>query len=213
VRDPLGSDLLCRCALGVRSIPVSRTPIFCASCAGRFVDGFSAWSLEERTPLPSTEMLRSAINACWSDQVDEALITGLSKQLHHEAPNDGQPIFSSKLSIYVVEISLLQEALESRLEADPGRALRCSEYALDFYLQLGDLRREIAGVGPDYTDPGRDVREFEHDPEAKAECEHQLADAAALQSVNFDVNALRESSSMHGRRVLEEVTRLITAAS
>lgn len=159
--------------------------------------------------MPSPEVVRRAINACWSDEVDEALITGLSKQLDRDAPNDGQPLFSSKLSIYVVEISLLHEALASKLEPERNRALRCSEYALDFYLQLTDLRREIAGIGPDYADPARDVREFEHDTQAMAECEHQLADAAALQSDSIDISALRESALVHGRRVLGVVVNLI----
>ncbi len=198
-------DLASRCALGVSRIPVSRVPIFCASCAERFAAGYVAWSREEDTLLPSPEMVRDAIDACWSDSPDRALVTELTQSLMKDMPRDGQPLFTSMLSLYVVEISLLQEALAASAAADRSHALRCSEYALDFYLQLSDLRREVTGVKIDYADPGRDVRDFESDAEAAAEADRQLADAASLQSDALDVDEMRATSSAHGRRVLGAV--------
>jgi hypothetical protein len=159
--------------------------------------------------LPTPELLSQAIELCWSEQAEKGRLNELSRQLRHATPHDGQVLFSSMLSIYVVDISLVEKALSAKLESSTNHALLCSEYALDFYLQLADLRRELAGVGPDYADPGRDVREFERDLEALAEAEHQLADAAALQSANFNRNAIREASASHGRRVLENVLKLV----
>src|SRR5258706_13222744 len=139
------------------------------------------------------------------DSPDQALVTELTQSLMKDMPRDGQPLFTSMLSLYVVEISLLQEALAASAAADRSHALRCSEYALDFYLQLSDLRREVTGVKIDYADPGRDVRDFESDAEAAAEADRQLADAASLQSDALDVDERRATSSAHGRRVLGAV--------
>lgn len=203
------SDLQARLVSMIREIPLARVPIFCASCAERFANGYVAWSQKESTTLPAPELFRQAIDLCWSEQAEKSHVNELSRQFRDAAPHNGQPLFSSTLSVYVVDISLVQQALFSRLEPSTNQGLLCSEYALDFYLQLMDLRREMAGVGPDYADPGRDVREFERDPEALTEAEHQLADAAALLSENFDLNALRESSAAHGRRVLDDVLKLV----
>jgi hypothetical protein len=159
--------------------------------------------------MPTADLLRQALDVCWPNTAETSQISELTAEIREAAPKSGQPIFSSRLSIYVVDLSLVEQALLSQSEPVGIHGLLCSEYALDFQLQLMDARREVAGVGPDYSDPGRDTREFEVDPGALAEAEHQMADAAALQSGTFDVDGMREASAAQGRRVLENVRKLI----
>ena len=210
----LGSDVERRSAAAVRKIPAERIHVFCASCAERFFGGYAEWLaeeklLDERTALPSAEFVRRALDVCWDEgvhrQADELL-----RALIRMMPGDNeQPIFKSRLNDYFVEPWLVRLGLSSILDPQISFGLSASAAALDFHSQILDRRRDMAGIGPAFDDPERDLREFASDPGVLAESARQIEDAEQLSLGVPDWKAMRKRSADHGRDVLEEVLKLL----
>lgn len=208
------SELERRSAAAIRKIPSEGIHIFCASCAERFLNGYAAWLaeeklLDERTALPSAEFVRRAVEVCWDEgvrsQADELLRT-LIRMMPGE---NEQPIFKSPLNDYFIEPSLVRLGLSSVLDPQVSFGLSASAAALDFHSQILDRGRDMAGIGPAFDDPERDLREFVTDPGALAESALQIEDADELSLGVPDLKAMRKRSAEHGRDVLEEVRKLL----
>lgn len=229
------SDLQRRSAVAIREIPVDRIHIFCASCAERFFDGYAVWLAEERLvnkpaeSLPSPEFVRRAIDLCWAAGV-RTEADNLLETLIRMMPGDNeQPIFKSPLGDYFVEPWLVRLGLSSVLHSQVGLlepwlvamglssltgspagfGIAASAAALDFHNQLLDRRREMAGIGPAFDDPQRDLREFASDPGALAEGAIEIEDAEQLRLSAPDLDAMRKRSADHGRQVLQDVLKLL----
>jgi hypothetical protein len=215
VAEPLSSGLNERAAAAVEKVPAKRVHVFCASCAERFFDGYAAWltdeiSLDERTAsLPSPAFLRLALDVCWASghQTEADGLVAMLKQLMPR--DDEQPIFQSPLNDYFdVEPWLLQLGLSSILDPQVSFGVKASAAAIDFHWQLAIRRSEITGIGPAFDDPEW-VHAFAVDPGAVAETMMQIEDAQTLGGDAPDWSAMRMRSADHGRRVLDEVKRLL----
>ena len=201
----LGTDIERRCADAVRTLAVASVTAFCASCAERFLDGYAAWTAVEQLPLPAVELVRRGIDLCWAGNGDAAEAESLTALIADAL--EGGPVFTSHLSVFSVALDVAGEALHSLHDPLVWRALRCSSYALGFHLKVDDLRRDLAG---DFPVP--DLAEFERDPGAMAEAEHQLADVELLAGGSTEVQRLRDRSAEAGRRLLESVETILRAA-
>jgi len=229
------SDLEGRSAAAIREIPVDRIHVFCASCAERFFAGYVVWLAKERlvtepaASLPSPQFVRRSIDLCWAAGV-RAEAESLLETLIRTVPGDNeQPIFKSPLDDYFVEPWLLRLGLSSVLDSQvgflepwlvakglsslvgspAGFGMAASAAALDFHYQLLDRRREIAGIGPAFDDPQRDLREFASDPGALAEGAIQVDDAEQLTLSAPDLDAMRKRSAEHGGQVLQDVLKFL----
>ena len=229
------SDLERRCAFAIRQIPGDRIHLFCASCAERFFAGYAVWLAKEKlvnepaASLPSPEFVRRAIDLCWAAGVGTEA-ENLLETLIRTMPGDNeQPIFKSPLDDYFVEPWLVRLGLSSVLNSQAsllepwlvamglpflvgspaGFGIAASAAALDFHNQLLDRRREMAGIGPAFDDPQRDLREFASDPGALAESAIQIDDAQQLRLAEPDLDNMRKRSADHGQQVLQDVVKLV----
>jgi hypothetical protein len=210
----LSGDLKRRASAAIEQIPVDRIPLFCASCAERFFEGYSAWlaeqaEIEEHDDLPYSAFIRKAIEVCWAaDPPVEA-----KHLLHHLVGimpgEDAQPIFKTRLNDYLVEPWLVRLGLSSVSEPDVSWGLNASDAALDFHYQKLQRRVEITGTGPAFDDDEFD-REFERDAGAMGEIAIEIEDADELRKHVPDHAAMRERSAAHGLRVLVEVQQLLS---
>jgi len=208
------SELERRSATEVSKIPAERIHLFCASCAERYFSGYAAWLadeklLDERISPPSAEFVRRALDVCWEEGVPSEAGEMLGRLIQMMPGNHEQPIFKSPLNDYFIEPWLVRLGLSSMVDPQVSFGLSASAAALDFHSQILDRRRDMAGVGPAFDDPERDLREFAADAGAIAEGAIQIDDANKLQLGLADSNALRKRSADHGRHVLEQVMRLL----
>lgn len=233
--SPYWSDRERRSAAAIREIPLERIHIFCASCAERFFAGYALWLSKERlltepaASLPSPEFLRGAIDLCWSPSLHpeaEPLLHTLMRMMPGEHE---QPIFKSPLNDYFEELWLVRLALSSMLDSQVGLleswlvamglsslvasptgfGIAASATALDFHNRLLSRRQELAGIGPAFDDPERDLREFAGDPRALAEGAIQVDDAEQLRLAAPGFDAMRRRSADHGRQVLQDLLKLL----
>lgn len=203
-----------RSATAISKIPAERIHLFCASCAERYFSGYAAWlvdekSLDERTSLPSAEFVRRAVDVCWEEGVPSEADEMLGRLIQMLPGYHEQPIFKSPLNDYFVEPWLVKLGLSSMVDPQVRFGITASAVALNFHSQILDRRRDMAGIGPAFDDPERDLREFASDPGALAEGAIQIDDANDLQLGLADSNLVRKRSADHGRRVLEQVMRLL----
>ena len=206
---PTGSELERLCAQKVRQLSPERICAFCASCAERFFPGYVGWVTEERITLPSADLIREAIDACWIMQPDSQKVEELIRGIRDQDPNPLVPVFSSGLSVFGVEIDIVKVALSSVTEPATNDALLCSVYSLDFFSKYLDLRREMQRIGPDFDDPGRDLREFEADLGANEEAKTQIADVEALMTKAVDLPRFMNQSKTYGERLFKQVVEVI----
>jgi hypothetical protein len=210
----LSADLPRRASAAIQQIPVDRIPLFCASCAERFFEGYAAWlaeeaAIEEHDDLPSSAFIRKAIDVCWAGGPSVEAEHLLLQLLGIMPSDDAQPIFKARLNDYFVEPWLVRLGLSSVSGPDVSWGLNASDAALDFHFQMLQRRVEITGAGPAFEDD-EFVREFERDARAMGEIAIQIEDAEELCKQVPDHAAMRERSAAHGRRVLVEVQRLVS---
>jgi len=198
------NSVTARAAAAVRAIPAARRPLFCAACAERFYEGYSHWFPveENRAAIPVPALLRDAIDFCWQRSSEPDELARVAGEVRQATEMEAQVQFSSGLSLYNVAIWIVLEALDCGVDLDPAHVIRSSGFALDFYLQLLDAKRERTGGRSD-ADPSATA--FETDIGVAAEAERQVADAEALSQTTIDVVGLRAASAALGNHVLHEI--------
>jgi hypothetical protein len=210
----LSADLVRRASAAIQQIPVDRIPLFCASCAERFFEGYAAWlaeeaAIEEHDDLPPSAFIRKAIEVSWAAGPSGDAEHLLQQLLGIMPSDDAQPIFKTRLNDYFVEPWLVRLALSSVSAPDVTWGVNASAAALDFHFQMLQRRVEITGTGPAFEDD-EFVREFERDAGAMGELAIEIEDAEKLHKQVPDQAAMRERSAAYGRRVLVEVQRLVS---
>jgi hypothetical protein len=116
-------------------------------------------------------------------------------------------VLNSQLGL--LEPWLVAMGLPFLVGSPAGFGIAASAAALDFHNQLLDRRREMAGIGPAFDDPQRDLRVFASDPGALAEGATQIDDAEQLRLAAPDLDAMRKRSADHGQQVLQDVVKLV----
>lgn len=210
----MSADLSRRASAAIQQIPVDRIPLFCASCAERFFEGYAAWlaeeaAVEEHDDLPTSAFIRRAIDLCWAAGPSVEAEYLLHQLLGMMPGEDAQPIFKTRLNDYFVEPWLVRLGLSSVSGPDVSWGLNASDAALDFHFQMLQRRVEITGTGPAFEDD-EFVREFERDAGAMGEIAIEIEDAVELCEEVPDHAAMRERSAAHGRSVLVEARRLVS---
>jgi hypothetical protein len=210
----LSADLPRRASAAIQQIPIDRIPLFCASCAERFFEGYAAWlaeeaAIEQHDDLPPSAFIRKAVDVCWAAGPSVEAEHLLHQLLGIMPGDDAQPIFKARLNDYFVEPWLVRLGLSSVSGPDVSWGLNASDAALDFHFQMLQRRVEITGTGRAFEDD-EFVREFERDAQAMGEIAIQIEDAEELCKQVPDHAAMRKRSAAHGRRVLVEVQGLVS---